>query len=54
MKKDWLEEIKDIAHTEAELFINNMKHLANKYDIEPDWFINEVLSNVRKMKGEEE
>lgn len=51
MNNDWLEEIKNIAHEEAEVFVNDMEHLANEHDIEPDWFINEVLSNVRKIKG---
>ena len=48
---DWLEEIKKIARAEAELFLADMERTANKYSIEPVWFIEEVLLNVRKMKG---
>ena len=49
---EWLEEIKKIARAEAELFFADMERTAYKNNVEPVWFIEEVLLNVRKMKGD--
>lgn len=48
MKENWLEEIKDVAQAEAEEFVNYMEHVADKYNVERVWFIEEVLLNIRK------
>lgn len=51
MEKDWLEEIKDVAQAEAEVFMSDMESVADKFNVERVWFIEEVLLNIRKMKG---
>ena len=43
--EQWLKDAKELAHSEAEDFIKNMNDIASKYDLEPEWFIEEVVKN---------
>lgn len=48
--EQWVKEAKDRARTEAEFFINDMKLTAEEEDLEPIWFIDEVIKNIQRLK----
>ena len=53
-EEQWLIEAKQTAKIQAELFIEHMKHIADEENLEPVWFIEEVVMNIHKMKEEQE
>ena len=53
-EEQWLIEAKQTAKIQAELFIDHMKHIADEENLEPVWFIEEVVMNIHKMKEEQE
>ena len=48
--EDWIKVAKDRAKSEAECFIENMKDIAEEEEVEPIWFIEEVIKNVHNLK----
>lgn len=49
----WLSDAKQVAKDEAEEFVHTMKMLASHYNLESEWFIDEVLKNINQLnKGE--
>ena len=48
----WLKEAEEIAKSEAADFIENMNKVASDHDLEPEWFIEEVVKNINNLKGE--
>ena len=54
MIEQWLIEAKETAKIQAELFIEHMKRIADEENLEPVWFIEEVVMNIHKMKEENE
>ncbi len=49
---NWLEEAKEVAASEARRIIEELTDVANEKDLEPEWFIEEVVKNIHKLKGE--
>ena len=49
---DWLQEAKNRAEFEADVFIEEMKSLAEQSNIEVTWFLEEVIKNLNKIKNE--
>ena len=49
---DWLKDAKDTAKEEAESFIENMYEIADSKDLEREWFLEEVVKNIHKIKSE--
>lgn len=47
----WLIEAKQTAKEQAEDFVSYMKTIADEKNLEPEWFIEEVLKNIHKLKG---
>lgn len=47
---DWLVEAKERAKSEAKDFIENMNDIADELNIEPIWFIEEVVKNIQFLK----
>lgn len=50
--EDWLKEAKEIAQYEAKDFVENMKTIAEKKDLDFEWFLEEVVANIHKIKKE--
>ncbi len=50
--EQWLKEAKEIAKSEAMNFVENMKSIADEKDLEPEWFLEEVVKNIHRIKGE--
>ncbi len=50
----WLKEAKEIAGSEAKDFIENMNSIAEEKDLEPEWFLEEVIKNIHRFKGEQQ
>jgi len=50
----WLKEAKEIAKAGANDFIENMKGIAEEKDLEPVWFLEEVVKNIYRIKGEQQ
>ena len=51
---DWLVDAKERAKSGAKDFIENMNDIANRLNIEPIWFIEEVVKNIHQLKGSNE
>ena len=49
---DWLKDAKDTAKEEAQSFIDNMYKIADSKDLEKEWFLEEVIKNIHKIKNE--
>lgn len=49
--EQWLKDAKELARSEAEDFIRDMTNLACKYDLESEWFIEEVVKNIHQIKN---
>ncbi len=49
--EQWLKDAKELAHSEAEDFIKDMNDIASKYDLEQEWFIEEVVKNIHQIKN---
>lgn len=49
--EQWLKDAKELARSEAEDFIKDMTDIASKYDLEPEWFIEEVVKNIHRLKN---
>ena len=54
MTEQWLIEAKKEAKIQAEWFIDHMKYIANEKNLEPIWFIEEVVMNIHKLKDSEQ
>ena len=50
--EDWLKEIKKEAKFEAEVFIEEMKTVAETNDVDVVWFLEEVVKNINQIKNE--
>lgn len=48
--EQWIADAKDRAKTEAECFVEDMKHIAEKENLDPVWFIEEVVKNIHTIK----
>ncbi len=51
---NWLIDAKEKAKSEAKEFIEDMTDIANKLNIEPIWFIEEVVKNIHQLKESNE
>lgn len=49
--EQWLKDAKELARSEAKDFIKDMTDIASKYDLEPEWFIEEVVKNIHQIKN---
>lgn len=49
--EDWLKDAKELAKSEAEYFIENLTDVANANDLDAEWFVEEVIKNIHKIKG---
>ena len=49
----WVKEAKEIAESEAKDFIESMNSIAEEKDLEPEWFLEEVIKNIHRLKGKE-
>lgn len=50
----WLIEAKDTARSEAEQILDNLRDIANRLCVDTDWFIDTVISDIRKLKNTDE
>lgn len=50
----WLVDAKEQAKSEAEYFIKDMNDIANRLNIDPIWFIEEVVKNIHQLKESNE
>lgn len=48
--EQWLKDAKAQAQNEAENFVQDMRYVAEQNNLEPDWFIEEVIKNIHKIK----
>ena len=48
--EQWLKDAKVQAQNEAENFVRDMRYIAEQNNIEPEWFIEEVVKNIHKIK----
>lgn len=48
--EQWLKDVKDRAKTEAECFVEDMKRIAEKENLDSVWFIEEVVKNIHTIK----
>lgn len=51
MKENWLEVVKDRAKIEAEYIIDDLRKTASHENVDEDWFMDEVIKNIRMLKG---
>ena len=49
--EQWLKDAKELARSEAENFVEDMTGIASRHDLEPEWFIEEVVKNIHQMKN---
>ena len=49
--EQWLKEAKALPQSEVKDFIENMNTIVSKYDLEPEWFIEEVVKNIHQIKN---
>ena len=49
--EDWLKNAKELAKFEAECFVKNLTDVADANDLDAEWFVEEVLKNIHKIKG---
>lgn len=49
--EDWLKEAKEKAKEEAQDFVDSMYYVADKNDIDREWFLEEVVNNIHKIKN---
>ena len=49
--EDWLKEVKGKAKEEAQDFVDSMYYVADKNDIDREWFLEEVVNNIHKIKN---
>lgn len=54
MEEQWLIDVKRQAKDEAEYFVENMREIANELNIDPEWFIGEVVKNIHITKHDKE
>ena len=52
--EQWIKDAKELAKSEAETFVENMKYIASANDLEDVWFIEEVLKNIHNIKENNE
>ena len=50
-EEKWLTEAKVRAKEEAEWFVENMQDIAEFEDIDKEWFLEEVIKNIHKIKN---
>ena len=53
MSEKWLIEAKDTAHVEAEQIFDNLCDIADSLCIDREWFIDSVITEIRKLKNDE-
>ena len=51
--EQWIAEAKQTAKIQAELFIKHMRRIADEENLEPIWFIEEVVKNIHILKDGE-
>jgi hypothetical protein len=49
--EQWLKEAKDTARNMAEEMVNEIRLAATEADLEPDWFLEEVVKNIHRIKN---
>lgn len=47
----WLKDAKELAKSEAEYFVENLKDIADANNLDAEWFVEEVIKNIHKIKG---
>ncbi len=52
--EQWIKDAKELAKSEAEAFVENMKDIASANDLEEVWFIEEVIKNIHNIKENNE
>ncbi len=52
--EEWIKNAKDVAKWEADWIIKNIEITAEQQQVDKDWFIEEVLKNIRSKKGVKE
>lgn len=48
--EQWIKDAKELAKSEAEAFVENMKDIASVNNLDEIWFIEEVIKNIHNMK----
>ena len=48
--EQWLKDAKKLAQSEAKYIVDSMKDMAIEHDLEAEWFIEEVVKNIHKIK----
>ena len=48
--EQWIKDAKELAKSEAEDFVENMKYIASANNLEEVWFIEEVVKNIHTIK----
>ena len=51
-EENWLADAKKAARLEAEYIVNNLRSVADKNCVDPDWFLGEVLKYIHKYSKE--
>lgn len=49
--EDWLKDAKELEKSEAEYFVKNLIDVANKNNLDAEWFVEKVIKNIHKIKG---
>ena len=52
--EQWIKDAKELAKSEAEAFVENMKYIASANNLEEVWFIEEVVKNIHNIKENNE
>jgi len=48
--EDWLKDAKELAKSEAEYIVKNLIDVANTNNLDAEWFVEEVVKNIHKIK----
>lgn len=52
--EQWIKDAKELAKSEAESFVENMKDIASANNLDEIWFIEEVVKNIHNIKENNE
>ena len=48
--EQWIIDAKNCAKQEAEDFVENLKYIAYRHDLDETWFVDEVVKNIHIIK----
>ena len=49
--EDWLKDAKTLALSEAEYFVSNLKDVAEANHLDAEWFIEETVKCIHRIKN---